>query len=165
MLKNFIKLSLVLCLLAPNLIFAQTKQKIALLLYNGKIFTADENYSLAEAIAVDGERIVAVGKSSELKSKYQAVKEIDLQGKLVTPGFNDAHVHFLRGALALLTVNLEGTKSLNEAQARVAEKAKTVKSGEWIIGRGWDHTLWKQNFPTRQDLDRIAPNNPSRRFF
>ena len=160
MLKNFIKLSLVFCLFAPNVVFAQSKQKISLLLYNGKIFTADANYSLAEAVAVDGERIVAVGKSSELKNKYQAAKEIDLQGKLVTPGFNDAHVHFLRGALALLTVNLEGTKSLAEAQTRVTEKAKTVKPGEWIIGRGWDHTLWKQAFPTRQDLDKIAPNNP-----
>ncbi len=160
MLKNFIKLSLVFCLLAPNVILAQTKQKISLLLYNGKVFTADANYSLAEAVAVDGERIVAVGKSNELKNKYQAAKEVDLQGKLVTPGFNDAHVHFLRGALALLTVNLEGTKSLAEAQARVAEKVKTVKSGEWIIGRGWDHTLWKQAFPTRQDLDKIAPDNP-----
>ena len=78
----------------------------------------------------------------------------------MTPGFNDAHVHFLRGALALLTVNLVDTKSLDEAKARVAAKVKEVKPGEWIIGRGWDHTIWKQNFPSRRDLDQIAPNNP-----
>lgn len=144
----------------PFAVFAQTKQKISLLLVNGKIFTADEQFSVAEAVAVDGEKIVAVGKTSELKAKYQAAREIDLSGKLVTPGFNDAHVHFLRGALALLNVNLLDAKSLEEAKARIAAKAKEVKPGEWIFGRGWDHTIWKQNFPSRKDLDQVAPNNP-----
>ncbi|MGI8787459.1 MAG: amidohydrolase, partial [Pyrinomonadaceae bacterium] len=161
MLKNLLKISLVLMLLLPNIVLAQTKQKISLLLYNGKIFTADENYSTAEAVAVDGEKIVAVGTSAELRNKYQAEKEIDLQGKLVTPGFNDAHVHFLRGGLSLLTVDLTGTKTLAEALAKVAAKAKEVKAGEWIIGRGWDHTIWKQNFPTAKDLDKVSPNNPA----
>ena len=141
-------------------ISAQTKQKISLLLYNGKIFTADVQFSTAEAVAIDGEKIVAVGASKDLRAKYQAAKEIDLQGRLVTPGFNDAHVHFLRGALALLSVVLTETKNLAEAQKIIAEKVKTTKPGEWVIGRGWDHTIWKQNFPTRRDLDEIAPNNP-----
>lgn len=160
MLKNLLKISLVLSLCLPTNTSAQARQKISLLLYNGKVFTADENFSIAEAVAVDGEKIVAVGTSEDLRAKYQAAREIDLKGKLVTPGFNDAHVHFLRGALALLTVNLLDTKSLPEAQARVAAKAKETKPNEWIIGRGWDHTVWKQNFPTRKDLDKIAPNNP-----
>lgn len=139
---------------------AQTKQKISLLLYNGKVFTADENYSMAEAVAVDGEKIVAVGTSKDLRAKYQAAKELDLQGKLVTPGFNDAHVHFLRGAIALLNVDLTGTKTLEEAKAKIAAKAKTLKPGEWITGRGWDHTLWGGKFPSKKDLDAVAPNNP-----
>ncbi len=139
---------------------AQTKRSVSLVLFNGKVFTADEKYSLAEAVAVDNERIVAVGTTAEIKSKFRAAREIDLQGKLVTPGFNDAHTHFLRGALALLNVSLTDAKSLAEAQNKVAEKAKTTKSGEWIAGRGWDHTIWKQNFPTRKDLDQVAPNNP-----
>jgi hypothetical protein len=160
MLKNFLAILLILLLCQPIFVFAQTKRKISLLLTGGKIFTADAGFSVAEAVAVDGEKIVAVGKTSELKAKYQATREIDLQGKLVTPGFNDAHVHFLRGALALLTVNLLDAKSLEEAKARVAAKAKEVKSGEWIFGRGWDHTVWKQNFPSRKDLDAVAPNNP-----
>lgn len=142
------------------LVSAQTKRSIALVLFNGKIFTADENYSLAEAVAIDGERIVAVGTTAEIKQKFQAAREIDLQGKLVTPGFNDAHTHFLRGALALLNVNLTAAKSLAEAKNKVAEKVKTTKPNEWIVGRGWDHTVWKQNFPTRSDLDSVAPNNP-----
>lgn len=161
MLKKLLVIPLVLGLLVlPNFTFAQTKQRISLLLYGGKVFTADAQFSVSEAVAVDGERIVAVGRTQDLRAKYQAVKEIDLQGKLVTPGFNDAHVHFLRGAVALLNVNLLDAKTLAEAQARVAAKVREVKPGEWIIGRGWDHTVWKQNFPSRKDLDRIAPNNP-----
>ena len=162
MLKKLLVISIVFTLLVlPNAAFAQTsKQRVALLLYGGKVFTADENHSIAEAVAVDGERIVAVGTTQDLRAKYQAAQEIDLQGKLVTPGFNDAHVHFLRGALALLTVNLTDAKTLDEAKARVAAKVKEVKPGEWIIGRGWDHTLWGGKFPTRQDLDAVAPANP-----
>jgi len=161
MLKKLLVISLVLNLLVlPNVVFGQTKQKISLLLFNGKVFTADALVSTAEAVAVDGEKIVAVGKTNDLKAKYQAVKEIDLQGKLVTPGFNDAHVHFLRGAVALLNVNLLDTKTVDEAKARVAAKVKEVKQGEWIIGRGWDHTLWGGKFPSRKDLDAVAPDNP-----
>lgn len=152
--------ALVVLLLCTTFSFAQTKRNVSMLLYNGKIFTADENFSLAEAVAIDGERIVAVGASKDLQAKYKAVKEIDLKGRLVTPGFNDAHVHFLRGALSLLNVDLTGVKSVEEATAKIAAKAKETKQGEWIIGRGWDHTLWGGKFPTRKDLDAVAPNNP-----
>ena len=106
MFNKLLVVSVFISLILPSLTPAQTKQKITLLLHNGKVFTADENYSIVEAVAVDGEKIVAVGKSKDLKAKYQATKEIDLQGRLVTPGFNDAHAHFLRGALALLNVDL-----------------------------------------------------------
>ncbi len=161
MLKKLLVISLILNLLVlPNTIFGQTKQKISLLLFNGKVFTADAEFSVAEAVAIDGEKIVAVGTTQELKAKFTATKEIDLQGKLVTPGFNDAHVHFLRGALSLLNVNLTDAKTVDEAKTRVAAKVKEAKPNEWIIGRGWDHTLWSGKFPSRKDLDAIAPNNP-----
>jgi len=161
MLKNLFVMMLVLSLFwLPISVAAQAKQTISLLLVNGKIFTADENYSIAEAVALDGEKIVAVGTTKDLKAKYTAAKEIDLQGRLVTPGFNDAHVHFLRGALSLLSVILTDAKSVEEAKAKVAAKVKEVKAGEWIFGRGWDHTIWKQNFPSKKDLDGTAPNNP-----
>lgn len=160
--KKLLTLNLLFSILLSSVfvLSAQTKRRVSLLLFNGKVFTADENYSVAEAVAVDGERVVAVGTTRDLRNQFQAAREIDLQGRLVTPGFNDAHVHFFRGALALLNVNLLDTKSLSEAQSRVAEKVKTVKPGEWIAGRGWDHTIWKQSFPTKKDLDQIAPNNP-----
>lgn len=148
----------VLC--SPFSLFAQTKTKISMLLVNGKVFVADEKHSMAEAVAIDGERILAVGKTSELTSKYEAATTIDLRGKLVTPGFNDAHVHFFAGALSLLTVDLFNSKSAEEAAARVAAKVKEVKPGEWIIGRGWDHTLWGNKFPNKSLLDKVAPKNP-----
>ncbi len=144
----------------PTGAVASAQTSASLLLYNGKVFTADEDFSIAEAVVIDGERIVAVGTSKELRSKYRAAKELNLQGRLVTPGFNDAHVHFLRGAVALLNVNLVGVKTLADAKEMVAAKAKETKPGEWIIGRGWDHTLWDGKFPTRKDLDLVAPNNP-----
>lgn len=158
--KKILSLFLMIAFCLPTIVLAQAKQKIALLLVNGKVFTADAQFSVAEAVAVDGEKIVAVGLTRDLKAQYQAAREIDLQGKLVTPGFNDAHVHFFRGALALLNVNLLDTKTLAEAQAKVAAKVKEVKPDEWIVGRGWDHTIWRQNFPSKKDLDAIAPNNP-----
>jgi predicted amidohydrolase YtcJ len=161
MLKKLLVISVVFNLLAaPAALVAQARQNVSLLLYGGKVFTADANYSVAEAVAVDGERIVAVGSTRDLRAKYKAAQEIDLQGKLVTPGFNDAHVHFLRGALSLLTVDLIGVKTLAEAKTRVAAKAKELKPGEWIIGRGWDHTLWGGQFPSKKDLDAVAPDNP-----
>ena len=161
MLKNPLIIALVLSFFSlPVSIAAQTKQNISLLLYNGKIFTADAQFSIAEAVAVDGEKIVAVGTSDELRNKYSAKQEIDLQGKLVTPGFNDAHIHFVEVGLALLQVDLNGSNTLDEARRRIAAKVKETPKGEWILGRGWDHTLWNNRLPTKQDLDDIAPDNP-----
>jgi hypothetical protein len=151
---------LVVTIAATTIVSADRPRPVSLLLYNGKVFTADANYSFAEAVATDGDKIVAVGTTADLRRKYRAAREIDLGGKLVTPGFNDAHVHFLRGAIALLNVDLVGAPSLAAAREKIAAKAKETKPGEWIIGRGWDHTLWNGRFPDRKDLDGVAPNNP-----
>ncbi len=160
MLKKLLSFSLVLLFFPPCPATAQTKQNISLLLYDGKVFSADEKGSIYEAVAVDGEKIVAVGTSQDLRNKYQAAKEIDLGGKLVTPGFNDAHIHFVEVGLALLQVDLNGSNTLDEAKRRIAAKVKETPKGAWILGRGWDHTLWNNRLPTRQDLDDIAPDNP-----
>jgi len=158
--QKLIAIFFILMIGLPNFAFAQSKQKISLLLFNGKVFTADAQFSTAEAVAVDGEKIVAVGKSGDLRAKYAATKEIDLQGKLVTPGFNDAHIHFAGVGLALLNVDLNGSQTLEEARRRIAAKVKETPKGQWIVGRGWDHTLWNNRLPTRADLDDIAPDNP-----
>lgn len=144
----------------PIASIAQGKQKATLVLFNGKIFTANSKSDFAEAVAVDGEKIVAVGTTKDIRARYQGAKEIDLQGRLLTPGFNDAHIHFMGGGFALMRVDLNGAKTKEEAKRRIAAKIKELPAGAWITGRGWDHTLWGGEWPTRQDLDEVAPNNP-----
>jgi predicted amidohydrolase YtcJ len=147
--------------IAPRDSGAQTgRRRVSLVLTGGKVFTADARGSLAEAVAVDGNRIVAVGTSREIADRYEGARTIDLRGRLVTPGFNDAHIHFLGGGLSLLRVNLVGAKTLAEAKARVAARVREVRPGAWVMGRGWDHTLWGGEWPTKKDLDEVAPANP-----
>lgn len=136
------------------------KRSVSLVLTNGKIFTADARGTMAEAVAIEGDRIVAVGTNAQMVRDYTAARTIDLRGRLVTPGFNDAHIHFIGGGLSLLRVELVGARTLEEAKARIAAKVKELPPGAWILGRGWDHTLWGGQWPTRGDLDTVAPNNP-----
>ncbi len=164
-LRAFTRLALLLALLA-NCVAGQApgttrRQRVSLVLTHGKIFTADARGTLAQAVAIDGERIVAVGTDAEIAARYEGARTVNLNGQLVTPGFNDAHLHFLNGGLSLLRVELVGAATLAEAKRRIAEKARELPAGAWILGRGWDHTLWGgQQWPTRQDLDEAAPNNP-----
>ncbi len=147
----------------PTSLARQAADRADLILTNGKIFTADDKGTLAEAVAIKGNRIVAVGRTRDITTRFRLAPQgrtIDLQGKLVTPGFNDAHIHFLSGGISLLLVDLNGAKTLDEALNRVAQKAKDTPEGNWITGRGWDHTLWGNKFPTRQDLDRITSRHP-----
>ncbi|HZH29975.1 MAG TPA: amidohydrolase family protein, partial [Pyrinomonadaceae bacterium] len=139
---------------------AAAQRRVSLVLTNGKIFTADGRGTTAEAVAIEGERIVAVGTSAEIARSYSGARTIDLRGRLATPGFNDAHIHFIGGGLSLLRVELIGAKTLAEAKARIAAKVRELPPGAWILGRGWDHTLWGGRWPTRADLDAVAPNNP-----
>lgn len=119
--------------------------------------------STAEAIAVRGDRIVAVGSNTEIeKFKGRQSKSFDLAGHFVMPGFNDAHVHLGSGGFEKLNVNLVGAKSLDEMKARIAARVQSASPGEWITGRGWDHTLWPgQKLPTRQDLDAVTQGHPA----
>jgi hypothetical protein len=138
----------------------QQPRAVALVLTNGKVFTADAAGTIVEAVAIDAGRVVAVGTSREIGAAYRGARTVDLRGRLVTPGFNDAHIHFLGGGLSLLRVNLSGAKTLAEAKARVAARVREVAPGTWITGRGWDHTLWGGQWPTKKDLDEVAPANP-----
>ncbi|MCP9493090.1 MAG: amidohydrolase [Pyrinomonadaceae bacterium MAG19_C2-C3] len=151
--------------LAPLTNSAQRNQieQADLILTNGVIFTADDADTIAEAVAIKGNRIVAVGTTKDITSRFRSTpngKTIDLRGRLVTPGFNDAHIHFLNGGISLLNVDLNGAKSLDEALRRIAEKVKNTPEGVWITGRGWDHTLWGNRFPTGGDLDKITTKHP-----
>src|SRR5258707_5924037 len=117
----------------------------------------------AQAIAISGGKIIAVGSNEEIqKLKGPKTQVIDLGGHFVMPGFNDAHTHLASGGFEKLNVDLVGTKSLQELQQRIAARAKTAASGEWLVGRGWDHTLWtEQKTPTRQDIDSASGDHPA----
>jgi len=134
----------------------------SLLLVNGVIHTGDPARPRAEAVAIDGERIVAVGPNSKIRALAGAkTRVVDLQGRFAMPGFNDSHIHLANGGQSKLEVDFEGAKSLGEFQKRIRARLKEYKPGEWITGRGWDHTLWPgQHFPTRHDLDAVSNNHP-----
>jgi hypothetical protein len=120
-------------------------------------------HGLVQAIAVSGEKITAVGSNEDIqKLKGPKTQIIDLGGHFVMPGFNDAHVHLGSGGFEKLNVNLIGCKSLDDMKQRIAARVKTAAPGEWIIGRGWDHTLWQeQKTPTRADIDSITGDHPA----
>lgn len=133
-----------------------------LVLKNGNVYTVNEAQPKAEAIAVRYGRIVFVGANADVK-KYEGkgTRVIDLKGATVVPGLTDAHYHFSGVGFRELNLNLEGTMSLADFLAKVKARVEKAKPGEWVTGRGWIETFWKPPvFPTRWDLDRVAPNNP-----
>jgi hypothetical protein len=115
-----------------------------------------------EAIAVRGERIQAVGKNIEIeKLKGPQTQVIDLGGHFVMPGFNDAHMHLADAGLQKLSVDLVGVKTLDEFRKRVQAKVATAQPGEWILGGGWDETMWPVKvLPSRWDLDEVSGGHP-----
>jgi predicted amidohydrolase YtcJ len=117
-----------------------------------------------EAIAVRDDKIAAIGPTRDILERYRNRDSeiIDLDGHFVMAGFNDAHVHLASAGFEKLTVNLEGVKSLKEMQERIAQSVETAAKGEWIVGRGWDHTTWEtKQLPTRVDLDKVTADHPA----
>ena len=133
-----------------------------LALINGVIYTGDPKQPRVEAVATAGEKIIATGSTAEIRKLIGAnTRVIDLHGGFAMPGFNDAHLHLGSAAQAKLSVDLEGANSLGEFQKRIRDRVAKSKPGEWIVGAGWDHTLWSPaNFPTRADLDSISGDHP-----
>jgi predicted amidohydrolase YtcJ len=145
------------------------KPKADLIFTHGNIFTGvvDAAASLgagkrAEALAVLGDRILAVGARDEImKLKGPETKIIDLDGHFVMPGFNDAHMHLASAGLEKMNVNLVGAKTLDEFRERLLAKVETAGPAEWVVGEGWDETLWPVKvLPTRWDLDEVSGNHP-----
>jgi hypothetical protein len=129
-----------------------------LVLFNGKIVTVDDAFSIREAIVIKDGRILAVG-GNELRNRYAAARSIDLGGRTVLPGFMDTHIHL--GGHSRRYIDLNDTKSLAELKQQVSEKGKELGPGEWITGAGWDeYHFTEQRKPVRADLDAAAPNNP-----
>jgi len=129
---------------------------------NGNIYTVNEKQPHAEAVAVRDSRIVYVG-SNQGVAAYRGPKTItiDLHGATVVPGLTDSHYHLMGVGEREVTLNLEGTTSLEDFLSKVKARVDKTESGKWVTGRGWIETFWSpQAFPTRYDLDKVSPNNP-----
>ncbi len=141
----------------------QTTQPAADIVFrNGNVYTANDKAPRAQAIAVKGDRIVFVG-SNEAAQKFVGAntRVVDLKGNTVLPGFTDSHQHLSGVGQREMTLNLEGTTSLDDLLAKLKARVDQAKPGEWVTGRGWIETHWQPAvFPTRWDLDKVSPNNP-----
>jgi predicted amidohydrolase YtcJ len=144
----------IICLVA---LAAQSQQKADLVMYNANIYTADEQFSKAQALAVSKGRIIAVGSSAEILKAYTAMRKLDAKEKTIIPGFIDAHAHFLGYGLDLDIADLTGSKSWDEVIHRLQAYAATYKEG-WLTGRGWDQNLWGKEFPDNEQLNRLFPD-------
>ncbi len=131
---------------------------------HGRIYTNDPAHPWASAMAVRDGKIACVGDLSTVMLECSGgdnPETVQLNNRFVMPGFNDAHVHLGGAAIDKLSVQLNGVATIEELQKRVAAFVAQHKEGDWITGNGWDHTVWPEKaFPTRQELDAVAPNNP-----
>lgn len=135
-------------------------EPVTLALVNAKIWTGDPARPWAEALAVSGERILAVGTTAEIQALAGDAPAVDGRGRLTTPGFNDAHVHFLQGGFDLASVQLRDAATPEEFARRITEFAASVPEGRWITGGNWDHELWGGELPRKAWIDAGTPNHP-----
>ena len=147
---------------------ANTPQAATLVLRGGKIVTVDDAKPEAQAMAVRGDAIVALGSNQEIQPYIGAgTRVIDLKGALAVPGLIDAHVHFTGVGEAARNLKLGTAKNWDEIVRMVGDAAKKAKPGEWIIGRGWHQEKWSEvptanveGFPLHEALSRVSPDNP-----
>ena len=131
---------------------------VDLILTNGKIITVDDEFSIRDTVVVDDGRILETG-GAELTLKYQSEETVDLQGKVLMPGFNDSHTH-IRGRPQRY-IELGDVSSISEIQDLIRTKITEIGEGEWVTGYGWsEDELEEGRRPLRSDLDAAAPNNP-----
>ena len=132
-------------------------------LTNGRILTVDAKDSIAEAVAIQGGKIVAVGSKGDiLKLAAHTTRVIDLHGRTATPGLIDSHNHFATGGVGLLyDVNLSDATRIEDVVAKVRERVAGLNPGEWLVGNGWDEgKLAELRYIHAADLDKATPNNP-----
>ncbi len=139
-----------------------------LVLINGKVITLERAMPDAQAVAIVGSRIAAVGSTASMKRRIgPKTTVVDLRGQLVIPGFMEGHGHFTGVGTAQLQLKLMNAKNWDEIVSMVEAAAKTAKPGDWIYGRGWHQEKWEvrpspsvEGFPTHDSLSRVSPNNP-----
>jgi predicted amidohydrolase YtcJ len=160
--RPLLLLVLVCCLVLPERNQAQSRPTADLIITNAKIWTVDKSLPKAQAVAILGDRIVAVGSSADVDAwRGPNTHVVDAGGKLLLPGFNDAHVHFVSGGMQLTNVQLKDASSPQEFARRIGERAKVTAKGQWILGGNWDETKWNPpNMPTKELIDAVTPDTP-----
>jgi predicted amidohydrolase YtcJ len=140
----------------------ESKPSATLMITNAAVYTVDKQRPKAEAVAVIGDRIVAVGSKAEIDSwRGPQTKVIDAGGKLVLPGFNDAHLHFIQGGAQLDQVSLTDAPTPQEFAKRIAAQARKTPKGEWVLGGRWDETKWPDpQLPTKELVDPVTSDTP-----
>jgi predicted amidohydrolase YtcJ len=133
---------------------------VTLALINARVWTGNPAQPEAEAIAIAGERVVAVGSNADVRARAGTAAVTDLGGAFVVPGFTDTHVHFVDGGFRLSSVQLRDAGTREAFVARIKAFAATVPPGTWITGGDWDHTLWGGELPRRDWIDAATPNHP-----
>ena len=147
---------------SADLSAAQSKPAADLIIRNAKVWTVDKDHPTAQAVAVLGDRIVAVGSNADVEAWHGPhTRTIDASGKLLLPGFNDSHVHFVDGGLSLDSVQLNDATSATEFARRIGEQAKKTPKGEWVTSGDWDETKWTPPaMPTKELIDPLTPDTP-----
>jgi len=155
-------IALVLLFLAFNTIACGGKPEADLILFNGKIATVDNDFSIQQAVAIKGDRIVFVGSKDGVAAHIGAGTEvIELDGKLVLPGLIDGHAHMHNLGEELMNLDIYGATSFQQIVDKVAERARAASPGEWIIGGRWDQNNWEEKtFPEHDALSEVSPDNP-----
>jgi predicted amidohydrolase YtcJ len=148
------------CLFNP--VFAQTNLSADTIITNARVYTVNAKHPWAEAVAIRGDRIVAVGTTQEILAlRGASTKVIDGNGHVVLPGFTDCHIHFMHGSLGLTAVDLNGADTVPEIQKRVKEYAAAHPDAPWIEGMGWQYpTFGPTALPNKKLLDEIMPDRP-----
>jgi hypothetical protein len=133
-----------------------------IIVIHGRVYTENPKQPWAQAVAIHGAKIVAVGEDATIeKMRGMGTKVVNAAGKLVLPGFTDCHIHFLGGSLSLGRVNLEGAKDAADIQNKLREYSKEHPGDDWILGRGWNYAMFgPEALPHKKYLDEIFPNRP-----
>lgn len=161
---RFVRTTLSLIFAGASSVSAQSRPAgpADLIVVNARVYTVDDGHPMVQAFAVKNGRFLFAGSEREVRTlASKSTRVIDAHGNVVIPGMVDAHAHLLGLGNSLSNVQLAGSKTYEEVIARVVERAKTAKPGEWILGRGWDQNLWPdKRFPTHEALTKALPNNP-----
>ncbi|NOR15318.1 MAG: amidohydrolase family protein, partial [Candidatus Aminicenantes bacterium] len=143
-------------------LLASEKDWADLIFHNGTVYTVDPDLPWTEAVGMKGGKILAVGSSKEiLYFKGEDTSLEDLQGRLVLPGFIDAHTHFLNGGFAFSSIQLRDAQSKAEFISRISQNAQKLEPGEWILNGDWDQTQFDPpDLPCKEWIDAVTPDNP-----